>query len=185
MKFLKRPAVATVMAVLIVLFSTVISADTKLQAQVDKVSAAFYDGVTYDGYKHPSIGDQLEVICGAADGIVSIVSDYGVDTEQLAEKSSNLRFSMSYKGDWFSSYYSLYKDLSDELVSIERKSRDLDFTERDASGMEQYLSTIENASRLITESGYNDYVRNYKNGMSETEKFFADSCDIYGPEYFA
>lgn len=185
MKFLKRPAVATVMAVLIVLFSTVISADTKLQAQVDKVSAAFYDGVTYDGYKHPSIGDQLEVICGAADGIVSIVSDYGVDTEQLAEKSSNLRFSMSYKGDWFSSYYSLYKDLSDELVSIERKSRDLDFTERDASGMEQYLSTIENASRLITESGYNDYVRNYKNSMSETEKFFADSCDIYGPEYFA
>lgn len=185
MKFLKRPAVATVMSVLIVLFSTVISAETKLQAQADKVSATFYDGVTYDGYKHPSIASQLEVICGAADGIASIVSDYGIDTEQLSDSSSYLRSSMAYGDYWFGSVHYNYVELMDDLTAIERSTRDLDFTERDASGMEQYLNTIENASRLIDESGYNTYVRNYKNGMSETEKFFVDSCEISGPDYFA
>ena len=91
MKIFKNRAVAVLLCVLIVIASTLLSTNVKLGREADGVSDGFYKGVTYDGYKHPAISDQLNNICGAADGLASVVASYDIDVVALRQYSADLK----------------------------------------------------------------------------------------------
>lgn len=185
MKALKRPSVAIILAVIIVLVSTFLSIKVKLNNEFQDVRNDFYNGVTYDGYKHPSISAQLIDICGAADGLAAIAEDYGIDCEELKDNSEYLNYSISHNYDFISSIYYSYTDVDESLTALKKQLANAELSERDAEGTAQYWKTIENAERLIGESGYNDRVRNYLSTLSPVTEFFADVFEIWTPEFFA
>ena len=57
MKFFKRPAVAVILTVIIVICSSLISVNAKLGSRCDRVIDGFYDGVRYNRENHPAIAD--------------------------------------------------------------------------------------------------------------------------------
>ena len=115
MEVFKKPWVAVLVSIALVLASTLISAGTKLDRKVAEVTDGFYEGVTYDGYKHPSIYSQLSNLCGAADGIAAIAANNGIDCDELTKASNGLKASISTMHDNISAIYESYSTLSGAL----------------------------------------------------------------------
>lgn len=185
MKALKKPSVAIVIAAVIIIASTLFSVRLKLGNEFQDVRNGFYDGLTFDGYKHPSVSEQLLDICGAVDGMAALADGYGIDCEELKDNSEYLNYSVSHNYDFISSIYYAYSDVKDSLADLKKAAANVEWSERDAEGMAQYWNTIENAERLISESGYNNSVRTYLGSLSPLTEFFADLCGLYTPEFFA
>ena len=55
MDFLKKRPVAIILALIIVVGSTLLSVNIKLGSKCQTITDGFYSGVTYNGYEHPSI----------------------------------------------------------------------------------------------------------------------------------
>ena len=185
MKIFKNRAVAVLLCVLIVIASTLLSTNVKLGREADGVSDGFYKGVTYDGYKHPAISDQLNNICGAADGLASVVASYDVDVVALRQYSADLKDMLSQRTGTYTAVYAKYRDLLDCIEALKLASVQL--SERDASGTEQYFSTVSSASEVIGSAGYNDSVQQFK--RSYLDRFpgsiLAKLAGVDAPELFA
>lgn len=108
MEVFKKPWVAVLVSIALVLASTLISAGTKLDRKAAEVTDGFYEGVTYNGYKHPSIYSQLSNLCGAADGIAAIAANNGIDCNELTKASNGLKASISTMHDNISAIYESY-----------------------------------------------------------------------------
>lgn len=185
MNTLKKPAVAIILSIALVIGSTLLSGSAKLKKDIQQVTDGFYNGVTYDGYTHPSIYSQLNNIIGAVDGMCAIAENNGYNANELSNASYYLKSNLSTMHDYISSIYWSYSELCDALTSFKPKIDSMELNERDSEGMEKYLETISNAQRVIENAGYNESVRNYKNAMGIPAEFIADICDVYEPEYFA
>lgn len=159
MKLLKNPVFAVFLAVVVVISSTLINTNVKLGRKSAAVSDLFYEGVTASGYTRPSIASHLENIGGFADGLAAIARNNGIDAGEVEQDVDMLRGSVS-SGDMFlirSNYSSLLSAMTKLIDSLERASLD----ERDASGVEQYKSSLNGAQSAIAESGYNEAVRDF------------------------
>ena len=159
MKLLKNPVFAVFLAIVVVISSTLINTNVKLGRKCRAVSDLFYEGVTAAGYTRPSIASHLENISGFADGLAAIAHNNGVDAAEVEQDVDMLRGSVS-SGDMFlirSNYSSLLSALTKLVDALERASLD----ERDASGVEQYKSSLAGAQSAIGESGYNEAVRDF------------------------
>ncbi len=146
------------LCVLIVIASTLLSTNVKLGREADGVSDGFYKGVTYDGYKHPAISDQLNNICGAADGLASVVASYDVDVVALRQYSADLKDMLSQRTGTYTAVYAKYRDLLDCIEALKLELASVQLSERDASGTEQYFSTVSKGLRGHRRAGYNDSV---------------------------
>lgn len=184
MKLLKKPAVAIIISIALVIGSTLLSGSAKLKKDIQQVTDGFYTGVTYDGYSHPSIYSQLTNITGAVDGMCAIAENNGYDANELSNASHYLKSSLSTMHDYISSIHWSYSELCDALTAFKLQINSMELNERDSDGMNKYLETIANAQRMIENAGYNESVRNYKNNMGAIANFIADICDINEPEYF-
>ena len=124
MKILKNRFVAVLLCILIVIASTLLSTNVKLGREADNVSDGFYKGVTYDGYKHPAISDQLSNICGAADGLASVAASYDVDVVALRQNSVDLKDMLNQRTSTYTAVYAKYSELLDSMESLklDRKS---------------------------------------------------------------
>lgn len=182
---LKKPVTAILLAVLMIVLSTMLSGSLKLNAASKSVTDGFYNGVTYDGYKHNSIYSQLVNLCGAADGIVSLAANYEIDCSGVSNASDALKSSISTMHDHISSIYDSYSKLCSELSDIERNVDSLELSSRDADGMSQYFQTVANAMRVIDESGYNESVRNFRSSLGFPADIFIYMCNVRCPEYFS
>ena len=63
MKFLKKPLVAIVLTVLLVVGSTFLSADRKLSRSALRVADGFYAGIRYKGQMHESVAQSIRTLC--------------------------------------------------------------------------------------------------------------------------
>lgn len=184
MKFFKTPVVAVFLALIIILSSTVLSVNVKLNAKSRAITDGFYSGVRYEGYTHPSISTQLSNICGAADGLVTLANNYDIDTGSVTLASRELKSALSNSSIPY--LYSLYLDLMNEVNTLMDQLDRTDLTERDQSGLSEYGSTIIGAQSMIESSGYNESVRTF---LREQLRFPADvMADLTGvsiPELFA
>lgn len=185
MNFFKKRWVAIVIAVCTVWGSLMLSTDIKFGAECQKITDGFYDGVEYNGYKHPSIASHLRNIAGYADGIVTIANRYELDSDELSSANEDLKLGLSYsKGD--ESYiYFCYDELLGELRVIEAELYDKELSERDKSGLDQYVDGIAGAQSAIDEAGYNESVSEFmrKNGRGLAYEL-AMLADVDLPEYF-
>ena len=185
MKALKNPVVAVILAIIMIVASTLLSAGVKLGKETQKITDGFYDGVEYDGYNHTSIYSQLGNICGAADGIVAVASRYDIDCSNVSYASGDLKSSLSTMHNEISSIYSLYDDLCTALNSIYNDLDGVELSSRDSEGIDAYKDTITNAQRVIGSAGYNESVRTYINSLGFPANLFVKLCNVDTPEYFA
>lgn len=185
MKALKNPIVAILLAVILVASSTFLSASSHLKKDAQEITDGFYNGVMYDGYKHPSIYSQLNNIIGAVDGMCAVAANNGISTTALSMASSELKSSLSTMHDNIGSIYLSYSAMCDQLTPFMTEMDRISLSERESEGMQTYEETVTNAQRVIDESGYNESVRSYRSSLGSTAEFFSSLCGVTGPEYFA
>ena len=185
MKAMKNPVVAVLLAIIMVAAATLLSAGTKLEKKSQAVTDGFYNGVRYDGYKHSSAYSQLTNLCGAADGMTAIASNYGIDCNEVSQASKALKDSLSTMHNHIAAIYKCYSALDAALTALDSDIDSAPLSTRDAEGVAAYRETLSNAKRVIAESGYNESVRNYTNSLGFPAAFFASICGVDAPEYFA
>ena len=143
--------------------------------------------MTYDGYKHPAISDQLNNICGEADGLASVVASYDVDVVALRQHSTDLKDMLNQRTGTYTAVYAKYRELLDCIEALKLELVSVQLSERDASGAEQYFSTVSSASEVISSAGYNDSVQQFK--RSYLDRFpgsiLAKLAGVDAPELFA
>lgn len=186
MSILKKRSVALLLAVLIVLGSSAATVSAKINKKSDEVSSLFYSGVKYEGFKHKSISSQLSQITAAADGLVTIASNYGLDTDSVTSANRGMKSALSEGGNSFGAFYSLYDELLIELNKLIYGMQAAELSERDFSGLEQYSAVLKGAGSVIEQAGYNESVREYIDDMSGfPSRIFINLLNIDLPETFA
>ena len=95
---------------------------------------------------------------------------------------------LSQRTGTYTAVYAKYRDLLDcgqqawklELASVQ-------LSERDASGTEQYFSTVSSASEVIGSAGYNDSVQQFKRSCLDRfpGSILAKLAGVDAPELFA
>lgn len=185
METLKKRPIAILLALVIVVGSTLLSVGIKLGRECQKITDGFYSGVTYDGYEHPSIQSQLKNISGAALGVATLSSNYsGVDASAVKEAKGNLDSSL--ENGTVSEIYDRYTALLSSTETLISNMKSQALTDRDKTGVTQYEDIITSASSVIDKSGYNDRVREF---MRDTygvfpASLFSEVTGVSAPQYF-
>lgn len=172
---LKNPIVAAVICVIVVLASTVISVRARLNPLCDAIRSEF----TVSG----GIADQLEKVCDAGTGIVSLAQSKGLETLESEDLCTTLRLSI--KGEPSSSAF-LYQMLKGKLSGLCVSLRQLDLSEKEAALLEDYTTSLEKAQAAIGSDPYNSsvsYFLNRRLGVFSTG--MARFCGVRLPEQFA
>lgn len=187
MNFFKRPYVAVVLSAVIVLCSTLVSINVKLENKCRDVSAIFYDGVRVSGYDYPAMAAPIKELCSLTDDIILIANNYGIDTEPLSSALSDLELAMQYSDDDVNYIGSCYSSFFKGLRSVENQLQNTGLSERHQTAMADYSVRIEACASSVTEgaTGYNEYVRNF---LRSYDKFptdmWADLTGTWFPGYF-
>lgn len=187
MNFFKRPFVAVVLSALIVLCSTLVSVNVKLENKCRDVSAIFYDGVRVSGCDYPAMAAPIKELCSLTDDIILIANNYGIDTNSLSSTLSDLELAMRYSDDDVEYIGICYSDFLKELRSVENQLQNTGLSERHQTAMEDYSVRIEDCATTVTEgaAGYNKYVQNF---LRSYDKFptdmWAELTGTWFPGYF-
>lgn len=186
MKFLRKTPVAVVIAALLVIAATLLSVNVKLGSKARAVTDGFYDGVEYNGYTQKSIASHLKNINAYADGLITIARNYDIDTSDAEDASEWLKMALNYSHGYASYIYSEYQGLMKAVTTLEDQLGRAELSERDASGLAQYTSSITGAQSAIESAGYNESVREF---LRSYDRFPADVlgrlAGVEMPEYFA
>ena len=184
MEFLKKRPAALALAVIIVIGSTFLSVNVKLGKACQKVTDGFYSGVTYDGYEHKSIQSQLKNISSSALGLTSLAANYNIDTSDVVSCKNDLDSSLA--NGTVSEIFGRYSALMSAVNALEARLDGISLSDRDASGVAQYSSTISSAAGVIDKSGYNDTVRDFLRNTYNVfpANLFSGIAGVNAPELF-
>ncbi|MGE4353053.1 MAG: hypothetical protein AB7D36_03080 [Oscillospiraceae bacterium] len=180
--FAKRP-VALLCALAVVVTSTAAGAKLSMEKDSRDIEEMFYSGVEYDGYVHKSIYSQITQRSDAANGLLSIAKNYGLDTEYTALKTA--RDNLDYTSGITFYYYS-DQELATAFDNLREALSNCDLSERDAEAVENYASIFSNAGNVIDNAGYNEAVREFYRDDVYTfpAEFFYDNLSIDTPDYY-
>lgn len=185
MSFFSKRSTALLLAAVMVIASTLLSVKVKFGEQVRQLNYGFYDGVYTEGYRQKGIGDHLKNICAYADGLVTIANNYELDTEDVRRASEDLKLGLTYSPEAVSYLYYCYDELTKAVDVMERRMEQEELSERDQSGLEQYMSSINGAKSAIESSGYNKTVRDF---LKRYDHFPTDALarlsGVEMPQYF-
>lgn len=187
MNFFKRPFVAVVLSALIVLCSTLISIDVKLQRRCDAVSDIFYDGTRISGVAYPAMAEPMKQLCTLTDDVILIAYNYGIDTEMLSRRLNDLELAMQYSDDDVSYIGDCYGEFFKELRSVEIQLQNTGLSERHQLAMDGYSTQIAECSAAITQgaAGYNERVRSFLKSYDKFPTgFWAEVTGTWFPDYF-
>ena len=186
MSFFKKRGVAFLLTICVIIASTLLSVNVKLGKKSQAITDGFYDGVVFNGYTQKSIASHLRNINGYADGLVTIARNYDIDTGNVEDASDWLKMALNYSQGQASYIYSVYQGLMIALNVLEDQLARTDLAERDASGVEQYISSITGAQSAIESAGYNESVREF---MRSYDRFPTNTLGALAgvdmPEYFS
>ncbi|MDL2300352.1 hypothetical protein LJC01_01765 [Clostridiaceae bacterium OttesenSCG-928-D20] len=162
MKFLKKRPVAIILAIIIVIGSTVISAHRHIQKECQELEDCFYTGAYNEerGSIDASINSQIQVMLNSSLGVVSISSKY----PQLEEQTEILRESrdnLNREGE-ISSKYQPYSVLIDDFAILVSSLREIELSDSDSENLSSYVRKFEGAQNVIAKSTYNDNIRKFK-----------------------
>ena len=187
MNFFKRPFVAVVLTVLIVLCSTLVSINVKLQGKCDAVSDIFYEGVRVSGVDYPAMAEPMKQLCALTDDIILIAYNYGINTEALSQRLDELELAIQYSDDDVGYIGSCYGDFFKELRAVEDQLQNTGLSERHQTVMDEYSAQIETCSVTIDQGakGYNEKVRGFLKSYDKfPTSFWADVTGTWFPGYF-
>jgi len=188
MAFLKKYPVALILSILLIIVATLLSVNAKLGKECSEVENGFYNGVTFDGYAHPSIFNQLKNLTTASLGFESIAQNYGIDTSELADLRNHLETSYTDTSKYsISDVYKNYSGFVNALSAMSSTLKGTSLSERDSQGYTEYESILNGAVKMIDESGYNESVTEYINSKFKRfpTKILAFLSGVHAPELFA
>lgn len=175
---LKKPIVAVILCLLIVLSATVINAHVLLDSRCEKVS---------EGFSAPGgIADQLSAVCTASGGFVKLAEKYGLDeftTSDAAELCTSIRFAVGEAEP--SELYDLYRILLTRVDELRTSLRLQDLSAEDAKLYDEFEAEYLAAQKAIAESNYNSSASHYLRDLGSFSCFIARICGVDLPEQFA
>ena len=173
---LKKPIVAAILCVIIVLASTVISVHSRLDGRCAEVS---------DEFSAPGgIKEQLSALCTAGSGIIKLAEANGLDTAAAAGECDELRFELDVNSPsalaWMMRL--LNRDVDDLRLSL----RQMQLSENDAKLFAEYETAYLAAQTAISENTYNQSVNSFlRSELGSFSSRFARLCGVRLPEQFA
>ncbi len=186
MKFLKKPFAAVLLSIIIVLCSTVISINVKLNNKCESLIDKFYEGGIEQGFVVDSIYGNLCRMYELAEEIVLVADNYGVDTRELSSNINALKETINYKNHDMSEIYSNYSDFYSSLRAVEIELSNIQLSQRHMEYMNSASEQISYLKSCVDDSNYNESVRTfYKKFDRFPVNIFADLFNIEYPEYFA
>ena len=172
---LKKPIIAALLCVIIVLASTVISVHSRLDARCADVS---------DEFSVPGgIKDQLSALCTAGSGIIKLAEANGLDTATASGECDELRFELDYNSP--SALAWLMRMMNREIDDLRMSLRQMQLSENDAKLFSEYETAYLAAQTAISEDTYNQSVNSFlRSELGSFSSFFARLCGVQLPEQF-
>ena len=186
MKFLKKPLVAVLLTVLLVVGSTFLSADRKLSRAALRVTNGFYAGIRYKGQVHESVAQSIRTLCADAEQLVIIGDNYGLDTAPLSTDAAALKQMVSSENQDISGVHAVFEPFYNKLLILVNDLEHTDLSDRHSEQLKACAQEIADCRAKIDASGYNESVTTFlrRNSGFPTRQF-ADLFGIDYPSYFA
>ena len=188
MELLKKRSVAIIIAVLIVLLSTVYSVNRTLGAKADAVGDGFYSGAYYEGYVHKSIASQLEARVDTASALLAVAADYsGLSGECASLRAARDGLEGMLEGEGgVASLYDANAELETAFRALYSELLAAGPSDRDRDSAELYEFDFSGAQRVIANSGYNESVREFRRDVlgEFPAGFLARVSFVSAPELF-
>ncbi len=186
MKLFKKPVFAFLLCSAIVCGSTLMSVNLKFGVQCREICNLFFDGMIHDGEQQYGIAKHLKDIYTACDNINIIAESYGITEDDFRYRSEDLRLALIYSEYDASYIYYCYEELLKELRYITNDLLLKDLNMDDMMDLNKELEIIDNAQESISQSGYNQAVREFLRNIPEfPTKMLAEAADVDLPEYFS
>ena len=173
---LKKPIVAAILCVIVVISSTVISTHARLDSWCEEIRDVFF---VSDG-----IADQLEKVCAASAGICKMAETYGIDSFEAQDLCESLRTTthLNSPHTLFTVYQMLCGRINDLTASLKLK----DLNAKDAANLNLLLDELSAARSAIGNDAYNNSVSLFlRTELGSFSAGFAKLCGVKIPEQFA
>lgn len=187
MKFFKKPAFAFLLVIVLVIAATLTSVRITFTKRCNEVINTFYEGVPNEyGERDTSIYSQLEIIENEANRILTVGLKYYTDMDDLDFAISSFGYLYVYHYDKVGYYYYSYEELLSEVrIAVQLITTLEEATEADLKAVMNSVAAIEKASELISQSGYNEYVRKFiRDELGFPTGELANLAGVHFPEYF-
>ena len=173
---LKKPIVAAILCVIIVISSTVITTHLRLDSWCEGIRDVF----TVSG----GIADQLNTVCTAGSGIIKIAEANGIDCFETKDLCESLR--LSAYTDSPHSLFLMYQMLCGEIGDLTNSLKRMDLSAQDAALLESLNAELDAARSAISNSVYNNSVNFFlRKELGSFSTRFAKLCGVRLPEQFA
>ena len=173
---LKKPLVAAILCVLIVVSSTVISTHARLDPWCEDIA----DGFTAAG----GIAEQLDAVCAAASGIMRVAEAYGIDCFETQDLCESLRSSTYVNSPH--NLFMMYQMLSGEITDLTNSLKLKELSAQDDATLSVLNDELSVARNAINENMYNSSVSFFlRQELGGFSRDFADLCGVNLPEQFA
>ena len=183
MNILKNPVIAIFLCVLIVLSSTVISINVKLNKKCQEIVDSFYVAKSNSS---TSIYGDIVSMYELAEDIIVVADNYGIDTGKLTASISSLKNEVNFNNPEIDDIYEAYSAFYNELWDVELKLSEIQLSQRHMEYMNGAAKQVFELKTSIDNAEYNNTVRTfYKRFDRFPVNIFADIFDIDYPEYFA
>lgn len=175
---LKKPIVAAIICVIVVLLSTVVSVRARLNPQCEAVSESF---------RSPGgIADQLETVCDASAGLVNLAESYELaDFESFNSGDLCVALRVAINNSEPSSLMNLYSLLKANLSVITAELQRADLSDKDAQLLAEYSAQLEKAQAAISADPYNSSVKAFLQELGGFSRGMARLCGVDLPQQFA
>ena len=181
-KLFRNPVFAVFLTVLLVVGSTLLSADRKLTRACNRVTDGFYSGVK----RQPAAGQAIRTLCTDAEQMVIIGDNYGIDTAPLSADTSALKQTLAWDNPDIAAVYAAFDPFYTKLKVLENELNQKDLSDRHTEQMAALSQEIAECRAQIDSSGYNESVSTFlrRNNRFPTRQF-AGLFGITYPAYFA
>ena len=186
MNVFKKPAIAFLVAVLVVICSTTVTTSMKLNNKSEAITEGFYSGVKYQGVLNKSIYHALNELCDIATEVIVVADNYGISTKELRSTLDTLRQSISYRNSDIDNIYYCYANFYNSLRNVQIDLSNTGLSQRHIEYMTTATGQIILLKQDIEQSAYNESVAKfYKKFDRFPVNIFANLFEIEYPEYFA
>ena len=157
MKLFQNRFFAILLAILVVIGSTLINTNIKFGRKCKEVSDQFYGSSVSRGGSEVSIAEALEAICVEAETLSVVADDCGVDAAAVTNAVSNLRRDIH--NEFFYGIRSSYDVLRSGLTTMLGQLAQVNLDDQSARTVSGCSAAIADLQSAIAASDYNDTVR--------------------------
>lgn len=185
MDIFKKKLFSFLLAIIIILASTIFSVNYKMGKEINAVVDGFYTGKLINGETETSIYSQLLEVSRLAEQLADIADRNGLDSEDIRDETEYFSHDIITMQNDISYIHSCYKDLMDEILSMGYEISGVNLSREDNEKTRLILQSVLDANDIINRSSYNSSVREYLNSLQFPAEILADFSGLELPEYFA